>query len=62
MVYLGRSDDPKVQRLMDPGATGREARAMLEQAGGIVEQAANAFFGSWEDRLASLGTWAETSD
>ena len=55
-------DDPKVQQLMDLGANSREARAALEKAGGDVEAAAEVFFGSWEERLASLGTWTEASD
>eukprot|EP01043_Picozoa_sp_COSAG02_P050192 COSAG02_NODE_5131_length_4604_cov_6.767592_5_plen_142_part_00 len=62
LVPIGRSDDPKVQQLMDLGASSKEARDLLEQTGGDVEAAAEAFFGSWEDRLAKLGTWAESSD
>lgn len=62
IVHLGRSGDPKVQQLMDLGANGQEARAALEQANGDVEAAAEIFFGSWENRLASLGTWEATSD
>ena len=62
LVPIGRSDDPKVQQLMDLGASSKEARALLEQSGGDVEAAAEAYFGSWEDRLAKLGTWAEPSD
>ena len=62
LVPIGRSDDPNVQHLMDLGASSKEARDLLEQTGGDVETAAEAFFGSWEDRLAKLGTWAEPSD
>ena len=61
LISIGRSDDPKVQQLMDLGASSKEARALLEQAGGDVEAAAEAYFGSWEDRLAKLGTWMEPS-
>ena len=62
VVHLGRSGDPKVQQLMDLGATGQEAKAALEQANGDIEAAAEIFFGSWENRLASLGTWEASSD
>lgn len=58
VVHLGRSDDPKVQQLMDLGANCEEASTLLEQTGGDVDAAADIYFGSWEQRLASLGTWA----
>jgi len=58
IVQLGRSDDPKIQQLMDVGATGEEAKKALEEAGGNVATAAELFFGSFEDRLAALG-WSE---
>ena len=57
-IVLGHSADPKVQQLLDVGASEAEAAAALAEAGGDVAAAAEIFFGSLESRLAKMG-WLE---